>query len=166
MLALGGDAKMTKRATSEHEKRGKINVGSFIRYGCNKAEIRVRLSNMTDDEGLAYRSEVYGAAIVMERQIYKSPQEVVTSRHIVRNCAGKIVYEQSELRCKHIDIFDNSYVKSISELLYVAFYNRIIFRQGPRGEEAHMPTFRNTAGQSDDDSATGGSKSLLRKQLG
>ena len=110
MLALGGDAKMTKRATSEHEKRGKINVGSFIRYGCNKAEIRVRLSNMTDDEGLAYRSEVYGAAIVMERQIYKSPQEVVTSRHIVRNCAGKIVYEQSELRCKHIDIFDNSYV--------------------------------------------------------
>lgn len=53
MLALGGDAKMTKRATSDHDKRG--NVKGFVRHNCNKAEIRVRLSNVGDDEGLAYR---------------------------------------------------------------------------------------------------------------
>ena len=97
MLALGGDAKMTKRATSEHDKRGKINVGSFVRHGCNKAEIRLRLSNVVDDEGLAYRPDVYGAAIVMERTIYIPPNGQPQSKHVVRNAGGQIVYEQSEL---------------------------------------------------------------------
>ena len=93
VLALGGDAKMTKRAT---------NMGSFVRHDCNKAEIRVRLSNVGDDH--AFRPEVYGSAIIMERTIYISPGGQVQSRHAVRNAGGKIVYETSELRCNQINI--------------------------------------------------------------
>ena len=63
MLALGGNATATKRAT---------NVKDFVRHGCNKAEIRVRLSNAGKED--TYKPEVYGDAIVMERVIYISPQ--------------------------------------------------------------------------------------------
>ena len=86
MLALGGDAKMTKRAT---------NVKDFVRRDCNKAEIRVRLSNEGDED--SFKPEVYGDAIVMERTIYVSPMGVAQSRHAVKNAAGKVVYDTSEL---------------------------------------------------------------------
>ena len=86
VLALGGNAKATKR--------GAGNVKQFVRYGCNKAEIRVHLSNMVaNQEDLVYKGEVYGNAIVMERVIYISPQGQVQSKHLVRNAGGQVVYE-------------------------------------------------------------------------
>ena len=98
VLALGGDARMTKRGASEAGQRGKINVGSFVRHGCTRAEVRVRLSNVVDDAGLAFRPDVYGAAIVMERTIHLAPGGQVNSRHVVKSAGGRIVYEQSELQ--------------------------------------------------------------------
>ena len=86
MLALGGDARMTKRAT---------NVKDFVRRDCNKAEIRVRLSNEGDED--SFKPETYGDAIVMERTIYVSPLGAVVSQHAVKNAAGKVVYDKSEL---------------------------------------------------------------------
>ena len=86
MLALGGDAKMTKRAT---------NVKDFVRRNCNKAEIRVRLSNEGDED--SFKPETYGDAIVMERTIYVTPMGVPQSHHTVRNAAGKVVYDKGEL---------------------------------------------------------------------
>ena len=54
------------------------------RHGCNKAEIRVRLSNVGKED--AYKPEVYGDAIVMERVIYvSSAKDAVQSRQTVRN---------------------------------------------------------------------------------
>ena len=98
VLALGGDARMTKRGASEAGQRGKINVGSFVRHGCTKAEVRVRLSNVVDDAGLAFRPDVYGAAIVMERTIHVAPGSgQVNSRHVVKSAGGRIIYEQSKL---------------------------------------------------------------------
>ena len=78
MLALGGNATATKRAT---------NVKDFVRHGCNKAEIRVRLSNAGKED--AYRPEVYGDAIVMERVIYISPQGKPQSRYSIMNAGGR-----------------------------------------------------------------------------
>ena len=59
----------------------------------------MRLSNVVDDAGLAFRPDVYGAAIVMERAIQVSPGGQVNSRHVVRSAGGRIICEQSELPC-------------------------------------------------------------------
>ena len=85
VLALGGNATATKRAT---------NVKAFVRHGCNKAEIRMRLANVGEEE--AYKPEVFGSAIVVERVIYISPQGQPQSHHFVRNAAGKVVYEKKK----------------------------------------------------------------------
>ena len=61
-------------------------------------EVSVRLSNVVDDAGLAFRPDVYGAAIVMERTIHVAPGSgQVNSRHVVKSAGGRIVYEQSKL---------------------------------------------------------------------
>ena len=78
MLALGGNATATKRAT---------NVKDFVRHGCNKAEIRVKLSNAGRED--VYRPEVYGDAIVMDRVIYISPQGKPQSRYSIMNADGR-----------------------------------------------------------------------------
>ena len=39
----------------EVTRRAEVLLKGFVRHNCNKAEIRVRLSNVGGDEGLAYR---------------------------------------------------------------------------------------------------------------
>ena len=100
VLALGGNASATKRAT---------NVKDFVRRGCNKAEIRVKLSNVGGEESL--KPEVFGDAIVMERVIYVS-RDLAQSRHFVRDAEGRVVHhkgfknaaEQKEHICSHFNI--------------------------------------------------------------
>ena len=79
------------------------------RHGCNKAEIRVWVSNVGRED--SYNPETYGDAIIMERVIYVYDQQA-QSRHAVKNAHGRAVHhkgfqnviEQKEHICNHFGI--------------------------------------------------------------
>ncbi len=136
VLALGGDARQTKRATG---------VASFVRRGCNKAEVRVTLSNAGRDP---FRPEVYGSAIVMERVIYKAGSYSV---HAVK-C------ERSKIRAQK-GTSENLMIQSI----YVSHSLSFLVRRGGRREAADPRIFQHRARQPDDDPAAGGGQEVLRQ---
>ncbi|KAI9494829.1 hypothetical protein BDB00DRAFT_761374, partial [Zychaea mexicana] len=90
-IALGAKASSTNR--------GK-NLCSFIREGENAALITVTLTNKGPD---AYRNDVYGDKIVIDRKIMKDG----TGQYKIKSAAGKIIsFKREELTavCDHMNI--------------------------------------------------------------
>ena len=79
------------------------------RHGCNKAEIRVWVSNVGKED--SYKRETFGDAIIMERVIYVYDQQA-QSRHAVKSADGRVIHhkgfqnviEQKQHICNHFSI--------------------------------------------------------------
>ncbi|KAJ2370936.1 Structural maintenance of chromosomes protein 6, partial [Coemansia sp. RSA 2611] len=82
IIALGGKASMTNRASS---------LKGFIREGRQRATVKVQLRNRGPD---AYRPELYGSSIVIERQLSSG---TVTSQYKLRNGdTGEVVSKKKD----------------------------------------------------------------------
>lgn len=79
-IALGGKATTTSRGSS---------LKDFIREGSSAAEVRVRMRNQGSD---AYRPDVYGHAITIERRIHTDG----AGTWKIKNADGKIVSTKRE----------------------------------------------------------------------
>ncbi|KAJ2747378.1 Structural maintenance of chromosomes protein 6 [Coemansia sp. BCRC 34301] len=83
IIALGGKANITNRASS---------LKGFIREGRQRATVKVQLRNRGPD---AYRPEVYGSSIVIERQL--SSGTAATSQYKLRNGdTGEVVSKRKD----------------------------------------------------------------------
>ncbi|KAB5518749.1 P-loop containing nucleoside triphosphate hydrolase protein [Coniochaeta sp. 2T2.1] len=74
-LCLGGKASATNRGGS---------LKSFIKEGCDRASLSVKLKNMGDD---AYRPDLYGDSIIVERTFSKTG----TSGFKVKSAEGQVI---------------------------------------------------------------------------
>ncbi|KAJ2492563.1 Structural maintenance of chromosomes protein 6 [Coemansia sp. RSA 2050] len=82
IIALGGKTSMTNRA---------LSLKGFIREGCQRATVKVQLRNRGPD---AYRPELYGSSIVIERQLSSG---AVTSQYKLRNGdTGEVMSKKKE----------------------------------------------------------------------
>ncbi|GBG82316.1 hypothetical protein CBR_g34600 [Chara braunii] len=89
-VAFGVKARATQRATAMRD---------FIRKGCSYALVCVELQNTGHD---AYKHDVYGDKIVVERRILDSG----TSTFAIRDCRGKKIAERKEELQNIVDHFN------------------------------------------------------------
>ncbi|KAF9962659.1 Structural maintenance of chromosomes protein 6 [Modicella reniformis] len=91
MVCLGGKATVTNRAQS---------LKALIREGASQAEVKLQLRNKGPD---AYKPEIYGESIIIERRISKDG----TSAYKIKSSKGKtIATKREELSaiCDHMNI--------------------------------------------------------------
>jgi len=91
-IGLGSNAASTKRGLKQ--------LKHFIRTGCDKAVIKITLSNEGEN---AWKTEDYGSAITFHRELLSSG----SSKFFLRNSRGEVMYKDKEARNKSAEILDD-----------------------------------------------------------